>query len=107
MGTSTASNNKKDENVTKEYKIAKLKKERKKIQDQFLVEKKKHPLSELLKTADKKYNMSYEIFKNCTEHLENLKFNEQPDFDMLDGLFEQALNKLNIDMYDSYDWEKH
>merc|ERR1719220_3026394 len=94
-------------NITKEMKISKLKKERKKIQDQFLVEKRKHPLASLLKTAESKYKMPYHIFKVMCEHIEGLKFNEEPNYAMLDSLFENALTSLNIDMNDTYDWEKY
>lgn len=94
-------------NVTKEYKIAKLKKERKKIQDQFLIEKRKHPLGTLLKTAESKFKMPYETLKPITEHIDGLKFNEDPDYEMMDGCFQVALKDLNILMSDNYDWEKY
>ena len=92
--------------VTKEYKIAKLKKERKRIQDQFLIEKKKYPFYNLLKSAESRYRMPAEIFKPMCTHLDSLKFNEEPDYDMLDGLFEEAFRVLGISMDDQYDWER-
>lgn len=53
----------KNENkITKDFKVEVLKKERKRIQNQFLIEKKAHPLEELLKDANDKFNFSYEIF---------------------------------------------
>jgi len=92
--------------VPKDQKIAKLKRERKQIQDQFLHEKRKHPFDRLLKTAESKFQIPYQIFLPLCHHLDALRFNEEPNYKMLDGLFDVALKSLNIKESDLYDWEK-
>ena len=91
--------------VTKEYKSRCLKEDRKKIQDQFLIEKRRHPLKTLLKTAESKFGIDYSRFSKLTSHLDSLKFADTPNYQLIDHIFERALMDLNIDMNDAYDWE--
>lgn len=93
-------------NVKKEVKVAALKKERKRIQDQFLVEKKLYPLNTLLKTAESKFKLNYDLFSHLTDHLDSLGFGDEPKYDYLDQIFEKALLELGISKKDPYDWEK-
>lgn len=38
-------------------------------------------------------------------HLNELKFADKPNYEMIDSLFEKALFDLNVNMRDLYDWE--
>lgn len=92
--------------ASKEKMKDRLKQERKKVQEEFLKVKRECDLNQLLQDAKRKYDFPADAFGKIVAHLNELKYNSRPNYELIDNVFQTTLDTLGIKMDMPYDWEE-
>lgn len=91
--------------VPKSTMEARLKKQRRAVQEKFYECKKGTDMDMLLDSCEKKFKLPAEPMKKLVTHFNELEWNEMPNYELIDKIFEKTLKRLKISMDDPYDWE--
>ena len=61
---------------------------------------------DLLDQCEQDFNFPAKHFYKFLDHISALEYATQPDYDLCDGLFQQACQDMGYSLDDPYDWEK-